>query len=106
LVAGLMIAQDWRRVEVRSAVGLILTALPGIPLGILLLAKANDHVVKLGLGAVIIAFSIYSLVGRAKRHVRHDHWGWLVGCGFLSGVLGGAFGMNGPPLAVYRALRK
>jgi len=28
------------------------------------------------------------------------------GCGFLSGVLGGAYGMNGPPLAVYGALRR
>ena len=27
-------------------------------------------------------------------------------CGFLSGVLGGAHGMNGPPLAVYGALRR
>jgi uncharacterized membrane protein YfcA len=106
LVAALIIAQDWRRVELRSAVGLIAAALPGIPLGILLLAKANDHVVKLILGAVIIVFSIYSLVGRAKMHMRHDHWAWLVGCGFLSGVLGGAYGMNGPPLAVYGALRK
>jgi hypothetical protein len=106
LVAALIIAQDWRRVEVRSAVGLIASALPGIPLGILLLAKANDHVVKLILGAVIVAFSFYSLFGRARVHVRHDHWGWLVGCGFLSGILGGAYGMNGPPLAVYGALRK
>jgi hypothetical protein len=106
LVAGVIIAQDWRRVQVRSAVGLILAALPGIPLGVLLLAKANDHLVKLILGAVIVAFSVYSLVGRAKAHLQHDHWGWLVGSGFLSGILGGAYGMNGPPLAVYGALRR
>src|SRR5262249_21757848 len=31
---------------------------------------------------------------------------WMVACGFLSGVLGGAYGMNGPPLAVYGALRR
>lgn len=106
LVAGVIIAQDWRRVEVRSAIGLVMAALPGIPLGVLLLAKTNDHVVKLILGVVIIAFSVYSLAGRAKAHLQHDHWGWLVGCGFLSGILGGAYGMNGPPLAVYGALRR
>lgn len=106
LVAGLIIAQDWQRVEVRSAVGLIVAALPGIPLGILLLARTNDHVVKLILGVVIIAFSIYSLAGRAKMYIRHDHWAWLVGCGLLSGVLGGAYGMNGPPLVIYGALRR
>jgi uncharacterized membrane protein YfcA len=106
LVAGLIIVQDWRRVQVRSAGGLILAALPGIPLGILLLAKTNDHVVKLILGLLIITFSIYSLFGWTKLQVRHDHWGWLAGCGFLSGVLGGAYGMNGPPLVIYGALKK
>ena len=33
-----------------------------------------------------------------------DHPGLLVACGVLAGVLGGAYGMNGPPLAVYGAL--
>lgn len=33
-------------------------------------------------------------------------WGASFGCGFLSGVLGGAYGMNGPPLAVYGTLRR
>lgn len=31
---------------------------------------------------------------------------WLAACGFLSGVLGGAYGLNGPPLVVYGNLRK
>jgi uncharacterized membrane protein YfcA len=58
------------------------------------------------LGILIIAFSVYSLVARRPRNLAHDHRGWLLGCGFLSGVLGGAYGMNGPPLALYGALRK
>jgi hypothetical protein len=86
--------------------GLVLASLPGIPLGVLLLARGNEHVVKSILGAVIIGFSIYSLRARTTLHLHDEHWGWLLGCGFLSGVLGGAYGMNGPPLAVYGALRK
>jgi uncharacterized membrane protein YfcA len=106
LVAGVVVVQDWKRIELRSARGLVLTALPGIPLGVLLLAAVNDHVVRLILGLVIIGFSVYALtMGRARR-LEHDHPGWLVACGFLSGVLGGAYGMNGPPLAVYGALRR
>ena len=61
LVAGVIVAQDWRRVHFRSAAGLVLASLFGIPLGVLLLAKANDHVVKSILGLIIVAFS---LVGR------------------------------------------
>ena len=106
LVAAVIVVQDWRRVELRSATGLILWALPGIPLGVLLLAKADDHLVKCALGTIIVAFSIYSLVGRTTLHLRRDHRGWLIGCGFLSGVLGGAYGMNGPPLVVYGSLRR
>jgi uncharacterized protein len=105
-MAAVIVAQDWRHVHLRSASGLIIAALPGIPLGILLLAKGNEHTVKLILGVLIIAFSVYSLAERSTLHLREDHRGWLLGCGFLSGVLGGAYGMNGPPLAVYGALRK
>lgn len=106
VVAGVVVVHDWRHVELRSAIGLILSALPGIPLGVLLLAKGNEHVVKSILGILIIGFSIYSLTASAARHLPEDHYGWLLGCGFLSGVLGGAYGMNGPPLAVYGALRR
>lgn len=106
VIAGVVLVQDWRHVELRSAVGLIVSALPGIPLGVLLLARGNGHIVKSLLGILIIAFSIYSVTANRARHLPEDHYGWLLGCGFLSGVLGGAYGMNGPPLVVYGALRR
>src|SRR3954453_14579711 len=105
LVAAVIVAQDWRRGEFRSAGHLILGSVLGIPLGILLLVKVDGRFVKVVLGAIIVAFSVYSLTARTKLHLRHDHRGWLMGCGFLSGVLGGAYGMNGPPLTVYGSLR-
>lgn len=106
VTAGVVVVQDWRHVELRSAMGLILASLPGIPLGVLLLARGNEHVVKSVLGILIIGFSIYSLTTRSERHLPHDNNAWLLGCGFLSGILGGAYGMNGPPLAIYGALRR
>jgi uncharacterized membrane protein YfcA len=105
-MAFVIVLQDWRHVQLRSAMGLILAALPGIPLGVLLLAKGNEQAVKLILGVLIIGFSLYSLTAKTGLHLREDHRSWLLGCGFLSGVLGGAYGMNGPPLAVYGALRR
>jgi uncharacterized protein len=104
-VAAVVVAQDWRHVELRSATGLILSSLPGIPLGLLLLTRGNEYAVKSILGALIIAFSLYSLIKRRMPRLPDGRFGWLVGCGFLSGVLGGAYGMNGPPLAIYGALR-
>ena len=29
-----------------------------------------------------------------------------MGCGFCAGVMGGAFGMNGPPLVIYGTMRR
>jgi uncharacterized protein len=106
VTAGVVVVQDWRHVQFRSALGLVLSALPGIPLGVFLLASGNERVIKSILGLLIIGFSIYSLTASRARHLTEDHKGWMLGCGFLSGVLGGSYGMNGPPLAIYGALRR
>ena len=106
LIAGVIVARDWRHVEVRSAGGLIIASLFGIPLGLLLLTRVDDHMVRLILGCTIAAFSLYSLTAKTRVHLERDHPMWLLGAGFLSGILGGAYGMNGPPLAIYGALRR
>lgn len=106
VVAAVVVAQDWRRIEFRSAAGLIVTSLFGVPIGVLLLAAASDDVVKTTLGAIIVAFSIYSLTMARRRGAPRGGVRWLIACGFLAGVLGGAYGMNGPPLAVYGAQRQ
>lgn len=106
LVAAVIVIQDWQKIDVRSAAGLVLSSLFGIPLGLFLLVRANDHLVKIILGSIVAAFAIYSLTAKRKLHLKDDHPIWLMGSGFVSGILGGAYGMNGPPLAVYGALRQ
>lgn len=106
LIAGLIVAQDWRDIEVRSAGWLVGSSLVGIPLGLLLLTLVSDHIVKAILGVIIAAFATYSLTAKRVRHLEHDHLSLLLGAGLVSGVLGGAYGMNGPPLAVYGSLRR
>src|ERR1700741_1274385 len=46
------------------------------------------------------------MLGKRPPELRDDSRPWLLGCGFLAGVLGGAYGMNGPPLAVYGTMRR
>ncbi len=101
-----IIVQDWRKIGVRSAAWLILFSMLGIPLGLLLLAYVNYHVVKVRLGTVIVSFSIYSLRSKTTFVLKHAHWLGLFVAGFCSGVLGGAYEMNGPPLAIYGSLRR
>ena len=105
-VAGIVVVQDWSEIHLRSTGWLVLSTLFGIPLGLLLLTSSHHRVVKATLGAIIIAFSIYSLVGRAPLELKHDSRALLLVSGFCAGVLGGAYGMNGPPLVVYGAMRR
>jgi uncharacterized membrane protein YfcA len=103
-VAGVVVVQDWRQIHVRSAAWLILFTLFGIPVGLLLLTAVADVVLKALLGGVIIAFSLYCLCSRRPFELTTDRLAWVFG--FSAGVLGGAYGMNGPPLVVYGALRR
>ena len=105
-VALVVVVQDRASIHVHSAKWLIAFALLGIPLGLLVLVYANAYWVKLALGALIIAYSAYSLVAKRSAQLDHDSRVWLFACGFLSGVLGGAYGINGPPLVVYGNLRR
>lgn len=102
-VALVVVIQDWRSIHVRSAGWLVLSTLFGIPLGLLLLKTVSESIVKAILGAFIIAFAIYSLAGR-KPELHSDRLAPLFG--FTAGILGGAYGMNGPPLVVYGLLRR
>jgi uncharacterized membrane protein YfcA len=102
-VALIAVIQDWRKIHLRSAVWLVLPTLLGIPLGLVLLKVVPEPVVKAILATVIIAFSAYSLLSRTHRELKNDNTAWLFGFG--AGVLGGAYGMNGPPLVVYGSLR-
>ncbi len=102
-VAGLILARDWREVHVRSAWWLVVPTLFGIPLGLLALTEVAPTVVKVAMATVIIVFSCCCLFGRWKPQLRDDRRAWVFGFG--AGVLGGAYGMNGPPLVVYGMLR-
>jgi uncharacterized membrane protein YfcA len=102
-VAGVILAQDWRHVHLRSAWRLVLATLFGIPLGLLLLKLGAERTVKASLALVIIAFSSYCLLRRRPFALQDDRLAWAFGFG--AGVLGGAYGMNGPPLVVYGGLR-
>ncbi len=103
-VALIVVVQDWRKVHVRSAGLLVLPTLAGIPLGLMLLTAVPEPVVKGVLAFVIIGFSAHSLLSGRQRELKDDKFAWLFG--LTAGVLGGAYGMNGPPLVMYGSLRR
>jgi uncharacterized protein len=105
-VAAIVVIQDWNKIHLRSTGWLVLSSVVGIPLGLLLLTSPHQQVVKATLAVIILSFSVYSLIGRTPIELRQDSRGWLFACGFFAGILGGAYGMNGPPLVIYGAMRR
>ena len=103
-VAVIVVIQDWRNIHFRSAGWLVVSTLFGIPLGLLMLKTVPESIVKAILGLFIILFAIYSLVSRTHRVLPNDRLAPLFG--FSAGILGGAYGMNGPPLVIYGVLRR
>lgn len=103
-VAAVVVLQDFRHVHLRSAGSLVLATLFGIPLGLVLLKMAPEALIKAILGVLIIVFALYSLIGRRQHELKNDRWAPIFG--FSAGILGGAYGMNGPPLVIYGVLRR
>jgi uncharacterized membrane protein YfcA len=105
-IAVIVVVQDWNKIHFLSAGGLIGFTLIGIPMGLWLLEKTDDRIVKTALGVVISLFAFYLLSSKKLKELKKDNVAWLFGCGLLAGILGGAYGINGPPLVIYGAKRR
>lgn len=104
-IALVVVVQDWRKIYWRSAGWLVVSSIFGIPAGIVLLTSSHQEAVKVTLGLLLIGYSAYSLSASDILQLKTDNRMWLVGCGLFAGVLGGAYGMNGPPLVMYGTMR-
>jgi uncharacterized membrane protein YfcA len=105
-IAGVIVVQDWRKIHLRSAGWLVSATVFGIPLGLALLTSSHQRTVRVVLALLLMAYSAYSLAGSKPPELKTDSRAWLLGCGLVAGVLGGAYGMNGPPLVIYGAMRR
>lgn len=105
-VALVVVIQDWRKIHLRSTGWMLAPTFFGIPLGIALLTSVHQNAVKAVLALVIMTFSAYFLLSKRLPELHSDKHSWLLGCGFFAGVLGGAYGLNGPPLVVYGTVRR
>jgi uncharacterized membrane protein YfcA len=102
-VAAIVLASDWRHVHVGAAMRLTGFTLLGVPLGLWALRTAPEPIVRVTLGAMVAGFAAFSLWRQQPFRLENERLAWLFGVS--AGVLGGAYGMNGPPLVVYGALR-
>lgn len=100
----LLLARTWRSVDLQVAWRLLLASAAGIPVGVLTVRFASEHAVKAILGVLLSVFGLYSLTRLglpiSTRQV------WLYVFGFISGVLGGAYNINAPPVVMYGAMQQ
>ena len=100
-IAAMVIVQDRKEVHFSNAKWLVIFAVLGFPFGLLILLYGNEFFIKLGLGLMVVLYSLYSLFVKPIFSKEKPGWLWVFSCGFLSGVFGGAYGFNGPPLVLY-----
>src|SRR5262249_49645331 len=60
-IAGVVVVQDWQKIEWRSAGWLVAASLFGIPIGVVLLTSKHQEAIKVALALFLIGFSAYSL---------------------------------------------
>jgi uncharacterized membrane protein YfcA len=82
---------------------LVVTALLGIPLGVWALLGLNEVILLTVLGGVMTGYALYALLNFRLPTLSHPAWAYLAG--FLSGLLGGAYSVSGPPAIIYASCR-
>lgn len=101
--SGILVTQ-WRQVNIRVALPLIISTLIGIPVGLVLLRFAPEQIARALLGVILVVYGAYGLLGLELPAITTDRFAGLFG--FVAGVLGGAYNTNGPPIVVYGTLRR
>lgn len=96
--------QTWANIHFRAAGRLILAAACGIPLGLWLVNIAPERLILGLLGLLLILFGLYNLFTPNLPTLRHPQIIYLFG--FISGILGGAYNTNGPPIVMYGILSR
>jgi uncharacterized protein len=85
----------WHTIRWERALPFIIPGVLGVPIGTYLLPHIEPRLFKIGVGALLIAYSLYSLVLKTELN---STWGGKTadGCiGFVAGVLGGLTGFSG-----------
>ena len=103
-VVGIVLLKHWRNIQFRSVWYLIASSCIGVPFGLWLLNYTQESFMKFFLALIIISFSCYSLLTTRRLMLRTDRTACIFGV--VSGILGGAYTIPGPPVIVYGILRR
>lgn len=100
VTSAIIVAQNWRHIAWRKLLPILGTFLVVSFFAIQFVAWAGDGTLKRILGGVLILAALYFYFVAPKLQLRAT-LPMQIGLGSLSGVMGGLFGMQGPPAVLY-----
>lgn len=103
IVAGFLLIKSHKKVEIGKSWKLILAGIFGIPAGLFLLQDQFRAAVCIALGLIIIIFALFKLLHPTFLKLYSDRSAVIFG--FFSGILGGAYNVEGPPIIIYGTMR-
>lgn len=98
------LARYRRSINLGELKRLALAAALGVPVGLWVVTSVPETAVKFLLGLLLIAYALYAFFNPTLAFAVPKGWGY--GVGFISGCLGGAYNVPGPPVIVYGSLRQ
>ncbi len=83
---------------------LTIAALVATPMGVILLGRIPEAIALKGLGGLIVGYVLYDWFNLTLPKLESTVWAYV--CGGISGILNGAYTVNGPPLIIYGNCRR
>lgn len=100
IIGNLIIWYYHRREYSFKEVGkLTVASLIATPLGVILLDRIPEAIALKGLGILIVSYVLYDWFNFTLPSFKSDIWAYVMGG--VSGILNGAYTVNGPPLIIY-----
>lgn len=99
IVGLLLLPPVFRQIEWRAVLTLLAGAIVLTPIGALILIRIPADLARVGIAIVIALAAILLLRARGTRPAPGD--AATVGVGGIAGLLNGAFGISGPPIALF-----
>lgn len=103
-ISFIIMVQTYKKVHFKEILKLLIATFIGIPFGIYILKEIDETIIKSILGIIIILFSLYNLKNPHLIHLKHIVFTYLFG--FIAGMLGGAYNINGLPIAFFASFKK
>ncbi|MDD3051806.1 MAG: sulfite exporter TauE/SafE family protein [Candidatus Cloacimonetes bacterium] len=93
--------KDRKEINLRTSGIFLIIIIPALLYGSVLLRNSQNKIFLLLLGLIILLLSAYYLFFEDKLKFALKQFYWIPFFGIISGILGGLFGMAGPPLILY-----